>query len=396
MAKPIVVDADGHVLEPADLWVKNLPVKFKDRALRTVSVGNGRGDALIVEEDTMVIPIASAIGAARWPEEMRRRFQDFSYIDGDPAGFDPGLRINENDREGIDVAFLYPSMALYLNGIRDLEHAALACRIYNDWLADYCAHAPDRFVGIATLPWQDPPAAARELRRAVTDLNFRGAFIRPNAYNDYYLHNRDFDVVWAEAQDLGVPIGIHPGGTPEVWGASQFYGEGFIQRFKPKSLTSSPQAGAKPLPGSKSIFFLFDNYVALTVMIGTGVLERFPKLKVIVLESGGGWLAHWLDSIDHEGEIIPQQRDGLSLRPSEYFMRQCYISCDPEDHSYRFLPGLIGEDKLMWASDFPHFDVTVPSVTDELNKSLAGVEPKLRAKILGENALKAYDWQPRH
>jgi uncharacterized protein len=193
MENSVVVDSDGHVLEPPDLWVKNLPAKFKNRALRTVPVGNGRGDALIVEENTMVIPIASAIGAARWPEDMRRRFQDYSYKDGDPAGFNPELRIKENDREGIDVAFLYPSMGLYLNGIRDLEHAALACQIYNDWLADYCAHAPDRFVGIATLPWQDPPAAARELRRAVAKLSFRGAFIRPNAYNDYYLQSGEFD-----------------------------------------------------------------------------------------------------------------------------------------------------------------------------------------------------------
>ena len=96
------------------------------------------------------------------------------------------------------------------------------------------------------------------------------------------------------------------------------------------------------------------------------------------MESGGGWLAHWLDSIDHEGEILPQERDGLSLKPSEYFQRQCYISCDPEDHSYRFLPEIIGEDKMMWASDFPHFDVTVPSVTEELHKSLKGVEGGLQ------------------
>ena len=158
MDKALVVDADGHVLEPADLWVKNLPAKFKDRALRTIPTGHGRGDALVVEDNIMVIPVASTVGAARWPEDKRRRWQEFSYNDGDPAGFDPDLRIKENDREGIDVAFLYPSMGLYLNGIRDPEHAALACRIYNDWLADYCSHARDRFVGIATVPWQDPPA----------------------------------------------------------------------------------------------------------------------------------------------------------------------------------------------------------------------------------------------
>ena len=90
----------------------------------------------------------------------------------------------------------------------------------------------------------------------MTELNFRGAFIRPNAYNDYFIHNREFDVIWAEAQNLGVPIGIHPGGTPEVWGAHLLYGEGFIRRFRPKSLSNFPQEGVEILPGAKSIYFL--------------------------------------------------------------------------------------------------------------------------------------------
>ncbi len=378
-----VVDADGHILEPADLWVKNMPAKFKDRALRTVYDKDAEGEALLVEEDTVVIraPNAASIGAARFSEEKRRlQWRTLSYNDGDPAGFDPDLRVKEQDREGIDVAVLYPSMGLFLNGIRDKEHAVLACRIYNDWLADYCGHAPDRMIGVATVPWQDPPAAAKELRRAVTQLNFRGVFIRPNAYNDYLINSPDFDVVWAEAQDLGVPVGLHPGGTPEVWGAPQLY-QSLAARF-----------GGR-FPGYKVTTFLFDNYLSFSLMVGTGVLERFPRLKVIILESGGGWLPHWLDQMDHYGEMIPTERDGLSLLPSEYFHRQCYIACDPDDSAFRFLPQLIGADKILWASDFPHLDVMVPSVTEELRHSLQGVEQDAQRKILGENAIEVYGLQ---
>ncbi len=379
MQNTFIIDADGHILEPADLWVKNLPAKFKALTLRVVYDRQVKTEALLVEEDTVVTPRAGIIGPARCSEAHRRSLcTGLSYKDGDPAGFDPDLRVKEQDREGIDVAVLYPSMGLFLNGIRDPEHAALACRIYNDWLADFCSHAPDRMVGIATLPWQDPPAAARELRRAVTQLNFRGAFIRPNAYNQYHIHSREFDAVWAEAQDLGVPVGIHPGGTAEAWGAPQLYRE-----FR----THLP---LNRWLGYKSTMFLFDNYLSLSLMVGTGVLERFPKLKVLILESGGGWLPNWLDQMDHDVAVFPANRDGLSLLPSEYFQRQCYISCDPDDSSYRFLPALIGADKIMWASDFPHVDVTAPSVVQELKKSLEGLDEPTQRKILGENARKVY------
>jgi predicted TIM-barrel fold metal-dependent hydrolase len=382
--RPLVVDADGHILEPPDLWTKNLPAKFRDVALRTEYSKEADGDALIVERDKVIMraPGAGNIGAARFPESKRRGWRGVRYTDGDPAGFDPGLRAREHDREGIDIAFMYPSLGLYLNGIEDREHARLACEIYNDWLADYCRHDPGRMYGVALVPWQDPPAAATELRRAVERLGFRGFMVRPNAYNDYLLHSKEWDVVWAEAQDLGVPVGLHPGGTWEVWGAGLAY-QSFLKKW----------TDLRIYPGLKVIHFLFDNYFGLTLMVGTGVLERFPRLKVIVLETGGGWLPHWLDQMDHYGEMAPYERDGLSLKPSEYFKRQCWISCDPDDSAYRFLPDIVGDDRILWATDFPHFDVTAPSQTAELMRSLEGVPERTKRKILGENALEVYGMQ---
>ena len=379
--KSLVVDGDGHVLEPPDLWTKNLPEKFKDVALRTVYSTEAQGDALIVERDNVIMraPGAGNIGGARVAESTRRGWRGFRYTDGDPAGFDPNLRIKEHDREGIDIAFMYPSLALYLNGIKDREHARLACEIYNDWLADYCSHDPNRMYGVALVPWQDPPAAAKELRRAVEKLGFRGLMVRPNAYNDYMLHSKEWDVVWAEAQALDIPVGLHPGGTWEVWGAAQAY-QTFLQKWNTMRL----------YPGFKVIHFMFDVYFGLSLVVGTGVLERFPRLKVICLEAGGGWLPHWLDQMDHYGEMAPYERDGLSLKPSEYFKRQCWISCDPDDSAYKFLPGIVGEERIIWATDFPHFDVTAPSQTAELFHSLEGVPERARRKILGENALELY------
>lgn len=375
-AKTIVVDGDGHLLEPADLWVKNVSRKFKDKAPR-ILVDPATGDQGFIADGDVIIrpPHAGDVGCARWPLERRRlRGKGSRYEQGPPAGFDPHERIKEQDREGIDLAALYPTLGLFLPGIRDPELAVECCRIYNDWLADWCGHYPRRFLGVGALPMQDPAGAAEEARRCVERLGFRGVFVRPNAYHERHLHDPAFDVVWAELQDLGAPVGIHPGGTGEIWGAAQVYGRRFGL-----------------MPGSKVYTFLFDNYFCLTSLVGKGVLERFPRLKWIVLESGGGWVFHWLDQMDHWiGEVSPADMDGLSLLPSGYFRRQVFISVDPDEHSVPHLVDLIGDHKIIWASDYPHTDVTAESVVKEVREGVARLPERSQRRILGENALAVY------
>ncbi len=375
-AKPIVVDGDGHLLEPADLWVKNVSRKFRDKAPRLFHDKAAQGQGLIADAGVIIAPPhAGDVGCARWSADRRRlQGKGAIYNEGPPAGFDPHERVKEQDREGIDVAFLYPTLGLFLPGIQDPELAVECCRIYNDWLADWCGHYPDRFVAIGALPLQDPAGAAKEARRCVERLGMQGFFVRPNAYGNRYIHDPAFDQVWAVAQELDVPVGLHPGGTGEVWGAPQLY---------------SRRWG--PIPGSKVVTFLFDNYFALTAMVGTGVLDRFPKLKVIVLESGGGWLFHWLDQMDHWiGEVAPHDLDKLTMLPSGYFKRQCFISIDPDEKSVPYLVDLIGDHKIMWASDYPHTDVTAPSVVAEVREHIAKMPQRTQRRILGENALAIY------
>jgi predicted TIM-barrel fold metal-dependent hydrolase len=375
-SKTLVVDGDGHLLEPADLWTRNVSSKFREVAPR-LFVDGATGDQGWIADGPVIIrpPRAGDVGNARWSPERRRLDGVGSrYEEGPPAGFDPDERVKEQDQEGIDLAFMYPTLGLFLPGVRDPELAVECCRIYNDWLADWCGKYPDRFRPIGALPLQDPEAATREARRCVERLGMRGFFVRPCAYAERYVHDPAFDPVWAVAQEAGVPVGLHPGGTAEVWGAPQLYGGRWGR-----------------IPGYKVFTFLFDNYFALTAMVGTGVLERFPRLKLIVLESGGGWLFHWLDQLDHWlGEVQPQTVDGLSLLPSGYFARQIYISVDPDERSVPYLVDAIGDHKIMWASDYPHTDVTVSSVVAEVREHVAKLPERAQRRILGENARAIY------
>src|SRR5271156_6818644 len=193
-----VVDADGHILEPLDLWNNYIDPKFRDRAPRIVKGENGK-ERLIIEEhaagDTM------------------------EYKEGKAGGFDPHARIPDMDADGIDAAFLYPSLGLFAGAIHDPELAAAVCRAYNRWLADYSKPYPDRLFGIAMLPLQSVELAIDEMKFAKKQLGMRGGFIRPNPYSDKMIHDARYEPFWQAAEDLDFAIGFHEGassGMPTV------------------------------------------------------------------------------------------------------------------------------------------------------------------------------------
>jgi len=133
--------------------------------------------------------------------------------EGRPGGFDPHKRIPDMDLDGIDAAFLYPSMGLFAGAVYDPDLSAALCRAYNRWLADYCRPYPDRLFGVAMLPMQSVPHAIEEMRFARKELGFRGAFLRPNPYNNKMIDHPDYEPFWAAAEDLDMAIGFHEGGS---------------------------------------------------------------------------------------------------------------------------------------------------------------------------------------
>ncbi|MBV9017312.1 MAG: amidohydrolase family protein, partial [Alphaproteobacteria bacterium] len=223
-----IIDADGHILEPLDLWDNYLEPKFRDRAPKIVKGENGK-ERLVIEEHAVGdnqrgIGRIGAVGARQGVVAA----DTMSYKDGKPGGFDPHARIPDMDADGIDAAFLYPSLGLFSGAIHDPELAAAVCRAYNRWLADYCKPYPDRLFGVAMLPMQSVDLAIAEMRFARNQLGFRGGFLRPNPYNNKMIHHPDYEPFWAAAEDLDFSIGFHEGassGMPTV-GVDRFEGRG--------------------------------------------------------------------------------------------------------------------------------------------------------------------------
>ena len=357
-----VVDADGHVLEPVSAWA-GLPDEHRPRIERDAAgfehVIVGDQEILAVSLGLLGTPGARMGGQAMKPLE-----------DALPGGFDPIQRLADMDVEGIDAAVLYPSVGLYAWAIEDPVAAVAVARAYNDWLAGYCSADPSRLYGAAMLPMQDPAAAATELRRAKEELGFPAAFVRPNPCLGRSISHKSHEVVWDTAEQLGVTIGLHEGSSVTLQTL------GSDRPFNPVIL----HAVSHP----------FEMMLACSELIVFGVMERHPALRFVFLESNGGWAPFWTQRLDEQVHGFGAYAPDMRLLPSEYFERQCYISFEIDEVTLPALAPLIGEDRIVWGSDYPHHDATFPGAVKELRETLEPLPAEARARILGTNAIDLY------
>ena len=366
------VDADGHILEPPDLWETHLEPKFRDRALRIVR--DDRDLELLQiggQPSTMSRRgFVSTLGAMGAPDiAAMRNDPERTYLAEAPFGsMDPGERCQVLDAEGIDAVVLYTTVGLLWEAeLEDVELSQAYTRAYNRWICEFCADNP-RLVPTAHLSLGDPEAAARELERAVAD-GARGAYVAPFTHDAKPLGHPDHHVVFAAAQDLDVPFAIHPTFEPQWTKGTRM---GSWEHVRELRLLASVTAS----DGVRQQF---------TTLFDYGVFDLFPDLRVVVLESGGGWIGYWLDRLDAVyGHTFIGERVPLEHRPSDYFRDRCWISCDPDERSIAALVERFG-DRFMWASDFPHADHT-PEYVGDLDELVDGLPESHRTAFLGGNA----------
>jgi uncharacterized protein len=358
-----VVDADGHVVEPPAAW-KDVPERHRPSVHRD---GAGYEHVVVDGTEILAVPLgtlATPGGRFSDPSEFR------SLAEALPGGSEPVARLADMDAEGIDQAVLFPSVGLYFWALSDAAAADDIARAYNDWLSSYCAADPHRLFGAAMLPMQDPGAAVAELRRAHDVLGFPAAFVRPNPCCGRSLSDRAYEPVWEAAEETGMAIGVHEGSSvilPTL---------GADRPFNPLVL--------------HAVSHSFEQMLACAQLIAFGVLERHPGLRVVFLESGGGWAPFWTERLDEQAESFGEFCPEMVLTPSEYFARQCWISFEVDERTLPVLAPLVGERRVVWGSDYPHHDATFPGAVDALRRTLSSVDDEVRRLVLGANAAELY------
>lgn len=368
-----IIDADGHVLEPADTWERYIDPAYRDRALR-ISNHDGREVLELNGKPSRFfdIRLLNALGAMGKDAAEIEQMLEAPYPSSAPFGsMDPKERMALMDQEGIAKAILYPSLGLTWEcEVDDIALSLAYAQAYNRWICDFCADSDGRLIAVAHISLADPVKAAAELERAVAG-GAKGAFLAPYTLTRIPHAHPDHDVFWAAAQALDVPVAIHPMAEhPKIRTYQRFDGMSGARWMQNALGMQGPQ---------QAFYGLFQ----------WGLFDRFPQIKVIVLESGAGWIGASLDRMDtiyatSLGESVP-----LKDKPSTYFKRQCWISGDPDERALAHIVDYVGDDRFFWATDYPHFDHP-GNYMDELEELVAPLSEIARTNLLGASAASVY------
>jgi predicted TIM-barrel fold metal-dependent hydrolase len=372
------IDCDGHILEPPDLWETYLEPKYRDRAIKIVTNDEGYECLQYDGQLSKLSPpgFVGILGAMGNPDHSPSPTR--KYVAGAPFGsMDPKQRLQLMDREGIAKSILYPTLGILWEAeVKDPELSAAYSRAYNRWIVDFCADSGGRLVPIAHISLGDPDMAAEELKRAV-EAGCKGGFIVPFTWSGIAPGESYYDRLWATAEELGVPMAVHPAFEPTKFGV--------VQRF------GGDLAPSEPI----NFGWYFDLFVvqgviqAFATFFQYGTFDRFPKLKMVVLESQAGWLGYLLDRMDAIYKSPLSKTTQMTELPSTYFRRQCWISADPDERALAHIIDYVGSDRFFWASDFPHPDHT-GDYMPALANLVSPLSQQTRENLLYRNVASVY------
>ncbi len=374
----MIISADCHIdliWLPPDLFTERAPKRLRDRMPYVNR--DERGREVWVSRSGAYFGLVNGMGSAGReyvPGEIHRSDRMAAqglYEDG-RKGIrrltEPELRLRDQDLDGVRGEVLYGILGA-ANRLNDPEAAAEVMRIYNAWLADFCASHPDRFAGIACIPNHDVDAAVNEIEQVSMRDAIRGLEVA-NTLDMKPLYSRHWNPLWEAVDASGLPVHIHTigGKPPEMEG---------LPRLEQRAAFATYITGFQLKMADK-----------LMEAIYGGVLERYPGVHLVIGEAGIGWIPYVLEHMDLEWE--DQFRDlELSMKPSEYWHRQCHATYQSDPIGIRIID-VLGEDNVMWGSDFPHPDGVWPDSQEFIAREMAGVSERIQRKVLWENAARLY------
>ncbi len=375
MADYRIISSDNHVVEPPDMWTSRMDAKYKDRCPRVEN--SGQGDVWFVDN---AATFGTIFGMASQPG---RRFEDpNSLVEADtfenalPGSYDGNAALKDMDLDGVDVGLVYPSLAIFLYiAVADSDLLTAIQRTYNDFAAEYCSADPKRLKPIATLNVDDIRTGVEEMERCAK-MGFAGASIP--AYNLRLPYSSpDFDLLWAAAQDLRMPLSLH------------------IATTRPEPGVIWDHLAMDSFAFANHLLANGDHWVRMAFyeIIQTGVFDRFPKLMVGSVEHELNWVPYFLERMDYDYNERAGGRLGYRLKndmiPSDVFHSNCFVDFQEDALGIQHRD-IIGVDNILWGSDYPHTESTFPRSQQILDKILADCTEEERAKITSGNSARVY------
>jgi uncharacterized protein len=362
----MVIDGDGHCNEPRDLFDRYLEKEFRDYAPKIVPVGNV--EYWMIEGKFLPRPVgnfghgsaAGYFGTDLAGKGMATTTQSLD----DAAG-----RLKDLDREGIDIQIAYPNIMAMASHLDDGELAAAMCRAYNNYAAEKARAFNGRVKPVAVVALQNPAEAAKELRRAIKDLGLAGTVVT-GIVGARNLDDPYFAPFFRAANALGAAVGVH-------WITGCFDSPG-QERFK------------DPYFYIHMVGMPFNPMIGIMTLIGGGVMEKYPRIRFVFLEIGAAWLPYWMWRMDDHYSRGIHNPTGVPKKPSDYVRSDsCFVSCEPDEDGLAHTLDVLGSERVVFASDYPHGDCDFPhSVTKFRERS--DISDAIKDKILCDNAARLY------
>ena len=331
------IDADGHIVEKTADVLRHLPEPYSKRS------------GGLLPSDGMDTNMGGLLGGLE--------------------GNDIPTRLKDMDTEGIDVSVLFPTSSFGVNSMVERDYAVAYARAYNDFIATVCKQN-SRLKGVALVPLQNPAAAVEEANRAITKLGLSSIAVATQGMKEH-LGSQTFWPLYEELERLNVPFCVH---NRREGPAGEIRFDSFIFMH----------TIGRPV----------ETFIQFAGLMYGGVPERFPKLRIAFLECGVGWVPYWMERMDEEWEKRGKVEAPLcKQKPSEYIKHgNWFFAMEPEEETVPYVIERIGDDKILFASDYPHWDGMFPYVTATI-RGRKDISDQAKSRILGENAKRFYGWQ---
>lgn len=360
-----MISADSHVQEPSSLYEERVDARYRHRTPR-FETRDGEQYRIVEGKRPRRIDVAESRLTGDDHEREFRHDQS--------GGRDLAVRLADQERDGIGGEVIYPNQSLALYNSPDPAYQLAVARAYNDWAIELFGGRPDRFAPVAIVPVADVPAAVAEATR-VARLGYRTIKI-PITMRDRPYNLPHYEPFWSCVEEAGLVVSLHAFTSeedhyPEDWGTEEGVGGGLTL------MALSMAEGQDPV----------------TRLISGGVLQRHPRLRVVVVECGAGWLAWLLYAMDEQVKKKHMWiRPRLDLLPSEFFRRQGHVTFSDDPVALKLLE-FTGSDSLLWGSDYPHDEGTFPHSREVVERTFRGVPAEDKWKIVAGNAAHLYGFR---
>ena len=381
-----LISGDTHIdmtYCPGDLWSSRAPAKWKSLAPHVQEKEDGlhwfmEGRDLGMWNGIGPVFMKYQAGAFARFDDMRRHGFDWDHRPGArPRPTTPELRLADLDRDGVDAEIVYGCLLLD-DYIADLERRAWAMQVYNDWAADFARRSdPRRVFPLAMIPNTDPQLAAAEVRRCAR-MGLRGGDL-PFKNMPFPLYHHEWYPVWEAAAECQFPISFHS--------------TGFTGMQAPRTLHIRWSDNDPKYPTeyrvARGALFQNDGMDVLSSILVSGACQKYPAFRFVLAEAGVTWIPYVLDRLDATYYDRGHKHLNFPSPPSDYFRRQGYTTFPQDRHLAPFL-SVIGEDNVIWASDYPHADSGWPESRQSIAKSLLGLSDDVKRKITCSNVAGLY------